>query len=131
MTPEYFCIASSIKNVENVREYMRLITANTDLRCSYDWTQVIIDPREVDLAYQQKVITWELDGVSNSDVVIMLPPLGRGAHVELGYALAHDIPVVIVGDIQDPAMAYSLVEQVQDSRELLCYLNNQLTSHWG
>lgn len=121
---EYFYVASSVRNIHNVRACIRLIEDNTLLKCSYDWTQEIVDPSIVDLKYQRKLITWELDGVGNSDLVIMLPPCGRGAHVELGYALALDIPVIMVGQSEDPAMAYALVKQVQDISELMQVLKN-------
>jgi len=44
----------------------------------------------------QEISILELEGVTTSDFVVVLKPAGRGTHVELGAALAFNIPVFLL-----------------------------------
>ena len=62
------------------------------LTISYDWTQNDQVSRETALA--------DFDGVMNADALVFWAPLDlgfRGAYVEMGIALALDLPVYLMG----------------------------------
>jgi len=66
-----FYIASSLKNIENVRQVAESFKAR-GFQHTYDWTTHW--PRKI-------------SGVLAADVVIVMIPAGKGSHVELGIAL--------------------------------------------
>lgn len=78
-----FYIASSLKNIENVRQ----VAGNLKVRGfqqTYDWTtHSNIDS----ISKLRKIGQEEVSGVLDADVVIVMFPAGKGSHVELGIAL--------------------------------------------
>ncbi|MDE6656456.1 MAG: hypothetical protein K2J85_05650 [Anaeroplasmataceae bacterium] len=80
-----FYIGSSIKNYELVRFYATALKNHGWIQ-TYDWVKNIHnEPSKENLtAYAQL----ESQGIFDSDIVIILLPAGRGAHIELGMALA-------------------------------------------
>lgn len=78
-----FYIASSLKNIENVRQVANNLKARGFLH-TYDWTTHTI----IDSINKLRIIGQEeVSGVLAADVVIVMLPAGKGSHVELGIAL--------------------------------------------
>ncbi|NOU88198.1 group-specific protein [Paenibacillus sp. LMG 31460] len=78
-----FYIASSLKNIENVRQVAESLIAR-GFQHTYDWTtQSNIDS----ITKLRNIGQEELAGVLDADVVIVMFPVGKGSHVELGIAL--------------------------------------------
>lgn len=114
-------IASSVKNLERCKDIMDIL-AYTGWRSSYDWTRA--DQKKVldDAYYKTKLIDEELHGIKNADAFILVLPAGRGAHVELGYALAMNKKIFILAQNREQlkevliynkvsfVVTYSLVE---------------------
>jgi hypothetical protein len=88
-----YYIASKLESIEKV-QYVRDKLKGT---FAYDWSK--IGP-----VYKQgqgviiDTIAAEVHAVVTSSLLIMLLPGGRGAHAELGAALAHNIPTLIYGE---------------------------------
>jgi hypothetical protein len=81
-----FYIASSLQNVEQVRALSRLLK-DAGWTQTFDWT--LYGPEQAtDLETLQCIAKREWEGVSAAEVFILLTPQGRGAHTELGMALA-------------------------------------------
>lgn len=93
-----FYLASAISNVAQARMFIREL-AERGWTCTFDWTAFEIDPEVGSvLSMDQKadISQQEINGVIEADVMVMLLPGGRGAHVELGAALASSVPVLLV-----------------------------------
>ncbi|OIN66590.1 hypothetical protein BLD48_09735 [Exiguobacterium sp. KRL4] len=86
-----FYTASSFRNIEDVRFINdQLIKRGHHL--TYDWTQ----SERVDTpAALQWIGQLELDAVRASEYLILVLPAGKGSHVELGIALANQIPIFL------------------------------------
>ncbi|QNR21163.1 group-specific protein [Exiguobacterium sp. Helios] len=86
-----FYTASSFRNIEDVRFINdQLIKQGHHL--TYDWTQ----SERVDTpAALQRIGQLELDAVRAIDCMILVLPAGKGSHVELGIALASQIPIFL------------------------------------
>jgi len=80
-----FYIGSGMKNCELVNYYANMLKEN-GWEQTYDWIKTISD--DVSLEDMIKYATLESQGIVDSDVVIILLPAGRGAHIELGMAMA-------------------------------------------
>lgn len=79
-----FYVASSFKNVENVR-YISQELKNHGFVQTYDWT---VYGRTSELADLERIGSLEKRAVMDSDIVIILLPAGKGSHIEMGMALA-------------------------------------------
>jgi nucleoside 2-deoxyribosyltransferase len=92
-----FYIASRLENAETVRVLAKLLEER-GWSLTYDWTKLgpVRDDRLPDVAKA------EITGVEWADVLILLLPGGRGAHVELGIALARGKKVLITSPTTDP-----------------------------
>lgn len=78
-----FYIASSLKNIENVRRVAEDLKAR-GFQHTYDWTT----HSNVDTITKLcNIGQEEVSGVLAADVVIVMIPAGKGSHVELGIAL--------------------------------------------
>ncbi|MCI8540274.1 MAG: group-specific protein [Erysipelotrichaceae bacterium] len=80
-----FYIGSGMKNCELVNNYAKLLTDN-GWEQTYDWVKNVSD--DVCLKDMIEYATLESQGIIDSDIVIILLPAGRGAHIELGMAMA-------------------------------------------
>ncbi len=80
-----FYIGSGMKNWELVNNYAKLLKEN-GWEQTHDWVKNISDDTSRDDMI--KYASLESQGVADADVVIMLLPGGRGAHIELGMAMA-------------------------------------------
>lgn len=86
-----YYIASSLRQVEEVREVQKLMAAQ-GWRLSHDWTTT----RPVETPAQGAQCAREcVEGVEDAEVIIVLLPGGRGTHAELGMALALEKPVLL------------------------------------
>lgn len=82
-----FYVGSGMKNCELVTYYAEKLTEKGWYQ-TYDWVKnVNADVSIEDMVEYAKL---EKQAVMDSDVVIILLPAGRGAHIELGMALALD-----------------------------------------
>ena len=80
-----FYIGSGMKNCEVVRYYANKLKEN-GWHQTYDWVKNISDDVSIDDMIEYAKL--ESRGIVDSDVVIILLPAGRGAHIELGMAMA-------------------------------------------
>lgn len=78
-----FYIASSLRNVRNVRDVAEVLKSRGFIQ-TYDWTT----HSKVDsISKLREIGNEEFAGVLDADVVIVMMPAGKGSHVELGIAL--------------------------------------------
>lgn len=80
-----FYVGSGMKNWELVNYYAKLLKEN-GWEQTHDWVKNISD--DISKDDMIKYASLESQGVADADVVIMLLPGGRGAHIELGMAMA-------------------------------------------
>lgn len=80
-----FYIGSGMKNCEQVKCYAKLLKEN-GWEQTYDWVKNVSD--DISKDDMRKYASLESKGIVASDVVIILLPAGRGAHIELGMAMA-------------------------------------------
>ncbi len=80
-----FYVGSGMKNCELVNYYAKLLKEN-GWEQTHDWVKNISD--DISKDDMIKYASLESQGVVDADVVIMLLPGGRGAHIELGMAMA-------------------------------------------
>ena len=80
-----FYIGSGMKNCELVDYYAKVLNEN-GWNQTYNWVENVNDDVSIeDMTVYAKL---ESQGIIDSDVVIILLPAGRVAHIELGMALA-------------------------------------------
>lgn len=80
-----FYIGSGMKNCELVNYYAKELKRN-GLNQTYNWVENINE--DVSIEDMTSYAKLESQGIIDSDVVIILLPAGRGAHIELGMAIA-------------------------------------------
>jgi nucleoside 2-deoxyribosyltransferase len=80
-----FYVGSGMKNCELVNYYAKLLKEN-GWEQTYDWVKNVSD--DISKDDMIKYASLESQGIVDSDVVIILLPAGRGAHIELGMAMA-------------------------------------------
>lgn len=80
-----FYVGSGMKNCELVNYYANLLKEN-GWEQTHDWVKNVSD--DISKDDMIKYASLESQGVVDADVVIMLLPGGRGAHIELGMAMA-------------------------------------------
>lgn len=80
-----FYIGSGMKNCKLVNYYANLLKEN-GWEQTYDWVKNVSD--DISRDDMIKYASLESQGIVDSDVVIILLPAGRGAHIELGMAMA-------------------------------------------
>lgn len=98
-------VAGSSAQLERVRDAMDALIERGHT-VTHDWAHLVEEVGEANPldATDHERITWardDLRGVNSADVLWLLMPTteGFGAAVELGYALAHNIPVIVSGGI--------------------------------
>jgi hypothetical protein len=92
-----YYIATSLANVAH-QQAMRDHVHWLDL--TYDWSEHGQLGKEAQDRWAS-IAEDEIDGVVNADYLILLLPGGRGAHIELGAALATGKPTFIIGSQTD------------------------------
>lgn len=80
-----FYVGSGMKNCELVDYYAEKLIEK-GWHQTYNWVKNIND--DVSIEDMIKYAKLEKQGVMDSDVIVILLPAGRGAHIELGMALA-------------------------------------------
>ena len=80
-----FYVGSGMKNCELVNDYAKLLKEN-GWEQTHDWVKNISN--DISKDDMIKYASLESQGIVDADVVIILLPAGRGAHIELGMALA-------------------------------------------
>jgi hypothetical protein len=78
-----FYIASSFKNIHEVRELARILTLE-GWNYTYDWT---INERVDSYNLLSEIGKIEKQAVVESDFLVVLLPAGKGSHIEMGIAL--------------------------------------------
>lgn len=120
-----FYIASSFRNIENVR-YVSEQLKSKGYCHTYDWTN---NDRSSSLSIEElkQIGQHEKEAVMLSDIVIVLLPAGKGSHIELGIALALNKRIILhspqgeVNDLAETSTFYHLegVEKFMGSRHKL------------
>ncbi len=90
-----FYLAAQLADVEVASTLIKKIEERGDLQCTYNWT-VHGSVLGQGLARYQEIAEAEVVGVKEADVFVMLAPGGRGTHVELGIAIAREIPILLL-----------------------------------
>ncbi|MCI8575115.1 MAG: group-specific protein [Bacilli bacterium] len=80
-----FYVGSGMKNCELVDHYASLLKEN-GWEQTHDWVKNISD--DISKDDMIKYASLESQGIVDADAVIILLPGGRGAHIELGMAMA-------------------------------------------
>lgn len=80
-----FYVGSGMKNAKLVEYYQEKLK-EAGWEQTYNWVKNINN--DIDIEEIREYAKLEQEGVINSDVVIILLPAGRGAHIELGMSLA-------------------------------------------
>ncbi len=80
-----FYVGSSMKNSKTVKLYAKKLQEHGWYQ-TYDWTKNINNDKTLEDMIEYAKL--EKDGILESDVVCIILPAGRGAHIELGMALA-------------------------------------------
>lgn len=95
-----FYIASGLHDAAQVRDLAARLTALGHHQ-TYDWTVhgSVADQYETEVAV--KTALAELQGVLSADFVVVLLKGGYGTHVELGAALAKNLPIFLIGKKED------------------------------
>ena len=93
-----FYVGSGMKNCELVNYYAKLLKEN-GWEQTYDWVKNVSD--DVSLEDMIEYATLESQGIVDSDVVIILLPAGRGAHIELGMAMALNKRVILCSSTKE------------------------------
>jgi len=93
-----FYIGSGMKNCELVNYYAKILKEN-DWNQTYNWVENIND--DVSIEDMTAYAKLESQGIIDSDVVIILLPAGRGAHIELGMALALNKKIFLCSETQE------------------------------
>jgi len=118
-----FYVGSGMKNCELVNYYVNLLKENGWYQ-TYDWVKNVSD--DVSIEDMVKYADLEQKGVMDADVVIILLPAGRGAHIELGMALALNKKIFLCSltdrefDIENTVAFYGLskiTQLVGDAKE--------------
>lgn len=93
-----FYVGSGMKNCELVTCYAEKLKKKW-WHQAYDWVGNVCDDEPIDdmINYARR----EKQTVIDSDVVIILLPAGRGAHIELGMALALDKKLFLCAQSED------------------------------
>ena len=80
-----FYVGSGMRNCKLVRYYANLLI-ESGWEQTHDWVKNVND--DISKDDMIKYASLESQGIVDADVVIMLLPGGRGAHIELGMAMA-------------------------------------------
>ena len=93
-----FYVASGMKNMKLVDYYAKVLKEN-GWEQTHDWVANVSDDVSIeDITEYAKL---EQQGVANADVVIVLLPAGRGAHIELGMAMALHKKVFLCSETEE------------------------------
>ena len=91
-----FYVASSFRNIVNVRHIAQTLE-NMGYVNTYDWTEnaSALDGHSVTVGDLRSIGLQERDAVIGADLVVVLLPGGKSAHVELGIAIAQGRRIIL------------------------------------
>lgn len=91
-------VASRLDNWPAVAEFQNQLTA-AGHTITFDWTKIPADPKRglLESSELDELALKEVLAVENCDVLIALLPGRIGTYVEIGIALAHNKPIILVG----------------------------------
>ena len=93
-----FYVGSGMKNCELVNDYAKLLKEN-GWEQTHDWVKNISnDISKDDMIKYASLVS---QGIVDADVVIILLPAGRGAHIELGMSLALNKKIFLCSTTED------------------------------
>ncbi|RLQ92406.1 group-specific protein [Falsibacillus albus] len=107
-----FYVASSFSNIANVRCVSQMLIDNGWIH-TYDWTK---NERAVTVNDLKQIGEKEKEAISESDLVIVMLPAGKGSHIELGIALGLNKRIILhsptneVNDFENTTTFYHLTE---------------------
>ena len=78
-----FYIASSFRNIENVRKAAEQLKRHGHVQ-TYDWT---VHSSITSISQLRDIGREEVNGIKAADVVVIMIPAGKGSHIELGMAI--------------------------------------------
>jgi len=93
-----FYVGSGMKNCELVNYYAKILKKN-GWNQTYNWVENI--NADVSIEDMTEYAKLESKGIVDSDVVVILLPAGRGAHIELGMALALNKKIFLCSATKD------------------------------
>lgn len=93
-----FYVGSGMKNCELVNYYAKILKEN-GWNQTYNWVENV--NADVSIEDMTEYAKLESKGIVDSDVVVILLPAGRGAHIELGMALALNKKVFLCSATKD------------------------------
>ncbi len=93
-----FYIGSGMKNSKLVNDYATKLKEN-GWKQTYDWVKSI--NKDISIESMTEYAKLEKQGIIDSDVVIILLKAGRGAHIELGMALALNKKVFLCSETEE------------------------------
>lgn len=107
-----FYIASSLRNIEQVREVSKRLK-NIGYIHTYDWT---VNENITTLEELRVIGKKEKNAVIGADIVVVLLPAGKGSHIELGIAIGNSKQVYLyssdkeIDNIETTSTFYHLPE---------------------
>ena len=106
-------VAGSIHNTDNIIAIQERLTLSGRFQLTFDWAKewqsTRNDPDRLFEARRKDLAVWEIEAVKRADVLLLVLPTGRGAHIEYGVAVGLDIPRVIINpDHKEDIMFYGL-----------------------
>lgn len=93
-----FYVGSGMKNCALVDYYAKILKEN-GWNQTYNWVENVND--DVSIEDMIEYAKLESKGIVDSDVVVILLPAGRGAHIELGMALALNKKIFLCSATKD------------------------------
>ena len=103
--------ASKLANAEAVNVFNGLLK-QAGFEVTYEWaTHGYIDNSDSEL--KRKVAQNEMEGVAKADYLVVLHPGGFGTHIEIGVALAMNIPIIMIGfDKTQPTPSFYYLDSI-------------------
>jgi nucleoside 2-deoxyribosyltransferase len=102
-----FYVAGRFHHQDKVKQVMSEIR-DEGHNITEDWTEHrSISPYSENPEISLEYASADIEGVKNADVFVLLANKdGRGAHTELGVALANGIKTFVIGDLREDCMFY-------------------------
>lgn len=116
-----FYLATGLNSASNFIEQLETLGH----QCTYNWTKNIVDIR-ASTTQLKAIANIELLAIKDADLFIFLPTKGRGSHVELGYALALNKPIVVFNYYEIEKIPFYMIcaNHVDTFEQLVNYINS-------
>lgn len=100
---------------------------------TFDWTQTVeqhgndggLDPKKIE--FRRDCAEKDMKGVLSADAVVMIAhPRLCGTLIEVGMAIAWDIPVFILGELERNSVFFSLprIEQIPEAIDFVSHVKH-------